>query len=160
MRFQQFDKGDAGPTKSSAEHAQAFPLCGRYLINWMNPTVLKTKVPQRWKIFCKWCGSEARAVEACTWGKGPLVEINSQVVGKANGRYKHGDTVYIHGKVANKYERGDGWIIWESTVFHEMIHWARYQDGLSDGDKEVGKEFEKEAYGEDISLQTKWRPGP
>jgi hypothetical protein len=94
----------------------------------MSPDVLKAKVPQRWQVFVKCCGSEARAVEACTWGKGPLVQINSKMVGRANGKYKGGvypEIVFIHGKVANAYESGDGWVIWESTVLHEMIHWAR-----------------------------------
>lgn len=157
MRFEQFNSGDAGPTASSQGHAQAFPLCGRYLINFMNPASLNASVPKRWQIFVKWCGSEARAIEACTWGKGPLVQINSRTVGRANGKYKHGDTVFVHGKVANKYENGDGWVIWESTVLHELIHWARYQERLADGNVEVGQEFEMEAYGEHIELTTKWQ---
>lgn len=163
MKFEQFNSGDAGPTASSQSHAQSFPLCGRYLINWMSPTVLKAKVPDRWSVFVKWCGSEARATEACTWGKGPLVQINSKMVGRANGKYRggvHPETVFIHGKIANAYESGDGWVIWESTVFHEMIHWARQKEGLKDNNIEPGEEFEMEAYGENISLQTKWRPGP
>jgi hypothetical protein len=160
MRFEQSNQDDAGPTKSSENHPKAFPLCGRYLMNWMTHGILKGRVPQRWRVFVKWCGSEARAIEACTWGRGPLVQINSREVGRANGRYRGGNTVFIHGKVANKYEAGDGWIIWEATVFHEMIHWARHQDGLKDGNLEVGQEFEKEAYGEAIELTTKWRPGP
>lgn len=161
MKFAQFNSGDAGPTASSQNHAQFFPLCGRYLMNWMSPQILKTKVPQRWRTFAKWCGSEARAVEACTWGTGPLVQINSSIVGRANGKFKGGDTVYVHGKVANKYENGDGWMIWESTVFHEMIHWARHRNKLKDPPNvEVGQAFETEAYGEHIELTTKWRPGP
>src|SRR5262245_48469879 len=155
MRFEQFSTGDAGPTASSARHAQAFPLCGRYLTNWMNPTVLRTKCPRRWWAFVKWCENEARAVEACTWGRGPLVQINSQKVGGHNGRFRGGDTVFIHGKVANKYEKGDGWIVWESTVLHEMVHWARFKEGLSDegltdGKDDVGDKFEMEAYGEKV----------
>jgi len=59
--------------------------------------------------------------------------------------------------VADKYESGDGWVIWESTVLHELIHWARFQDRLTDGDVEVGREFEKKAYGEHIELTTKWK---
>jgi hypothetical protein len=165
MRFNQFDRDDAGPTKSSEGHPKAFPYCGNYLINWMNPSILSQRVPHRWSVFVKWCGSSARAIEACTWGKGPLVEINSKRVGGNNGKYpaSPGDTVYIHGKVANKYEAGDGWIIWEATVLHELIHWARRQNKLEDpprGVKEVGQAFEKEAYGEYIELSTKWRPGP
>jgi hypothetical protein len=162
MRFAQLTTGDAGPTASSAKHAQAFPYCGDYLMNWMNPAVLRT-LSQRWQAFVKWCGSEARAVEACTWGQGPLVEINSSMVGRANGRFKGGafpNTVFIHGKIADAYESGDGWVIWESTVLHEMVHWARLKNGLADNGIEPGDKFELEAYGEAISLQTKWRRGP
>jgi hypothetical protein len=160
VRFEQFKSGDAGPTASSSSHAQAFPLCGRYLMNFLTPAALKAKVPKRWEVFVKWCGNEDRAVEACTWGKGALVQINSRMVGRANGRYKGEDTVFVHGKVANKYENGDGWVVWESTVLHELIHWARYQERLKDGDVEVGQEFEMEAYGEHIELTTKWKAGP
>ena len=42
-------------------------------------------------------------------GQGPLVQINIHMVGKANGRYKGGDIVYLHVKVANKLESGRGW---------------------------------------------------
>ena len=160
MRFMQSNGNDAGPTNSSASHAQKFPLCGRYLMLWLNPDTLKKRVPKRWEIFVKWCGSETRAIEACTWQKGPMVQINSQAVGRRNGRYRGGDTVFVHGKVADKYESGDGWLIWESTVLHELIHWARHQDHLKDGNLEVGQEFEKEAYGQAIELTTPWRAGP
>jgi hypothetical protein len=160
MKFGQFSSDDAGPTKSSEQHAKAFPLCGRYLMTWMNPGILKQKVPKTWNAFVKWCASEDVATEACTWGSGPLVQINSQAVGHANGRFTGGDIVFIHGKVANSYEKGDGWMVWESTVLHEMIHWARRKQKLDNppGVAEVGKEFEKEAYGGDVSLGM-WRPG-
>lgn len=110
MKFEQFDSGDAGPTESSKDHAQKFPNCGQYLKYWLSPQTLKTKVPDRWKIFVKWCGDEVWATEACAWGKGPLVQINSARVGRAMGRTT-GDTAatvacFIHGKVANKYEIG------------------------------------------------------
>ncbi len=115
MRFEQFDSGDAGPTKSSADHASKFPNCGNYLKNWLNPQTMKTKVPDRWKIFVKWCGNEVWATEACTWGKGPLVQINSARVGRNMGRTTGDDAehviCFIHGKTANAYEQGDGWII-------------------------------------------------
>jgi hypothetical protein len=159
MKFGQFNSDDAGPTKSSEDHVKAFPLCGRYLMIWMNPTTLKQKVPKRWDAFVKWCGDEAIATEACTWGSGPLIQINSSAVRHANGRFTGGDIVFVHGKVANGYEAGDGWLAWESTVLHEMVHWARYKRKLKDGNIEPGKEFEKEAYGQDISLGM-WQPGP
>jgi hypothetical protein len=159
MRFEQFRTGDAGPTASSAGHAQSFEQCGSYLVHWMNPKTLKDTASKKWGVFVKWCGSEARAVEACTWGRGPLVQINSHMVGRANGKFKGGDIVYIHGKVANKLESGRGWHAWESTVLHELIHWARYKERLNDGDVEVGQEFEQEAYGQHIELTTVWFQG-
>ena len=169
MKFDQFDKADAGPTSSSAQHAQAFPLCGQYLRIWLTPAALVNVMTfdtsgartstSRWATFVKYCESEDLARTACTWGFGPRVEINSREVGHANGRYKGGDVVFIHGKVANAYERGTGWLIWESTVLHEMVHWARFKNHLRDP-KEMGAEFENEAYGDNISLQTPFRAGP
>lgn len=171
MRFEQFDSGDAGPTASSANHASKFPYCGNYLKNFLDPQSMKKQAPKTWKAFLKWCGNEVWATEACTWGKGPLVQINSAKVGRAMGRTTNRDggevVCFIHGKVANKYEQGDGWIIWESTVLHELIHWARWKGKLSadltdgNGDViEVGKAFETEAYGADVTLQTPWRARP
>jgi hypothetical protein len=136
---------------------------------WLSPKTLQDKVPDRWKVFVKYCGSEAMAVEACTWGRGPLVQINSKKVGHAMGRTTIGETgngseniCFIHAQVANAYEKGDGWIIWESTVLHEMVHWACYKSNLSQGpdDNDVGKQFEAEAYGADVTMKTPFRPGP
>ncbi|ACK50677.1 hypothetical protein Msil_1731 [Methylocella silvestris BL2] len=171
MIFEQFESGDAGPTASSADHASKFPCCGQYLKYWLSPQTMKAKTPDRWKIFVKWCGNnEVWATEACAWGKGPLVQINSAKVGHAMGRTTGDDNgqvvCFIHGKVANKYEQGNGWIIWESTVLHELIHWTRWKQKLSDPTDdagnaiEVGKAFEAEAYGADVTLQTPWRAGP
>jgi Metallopeptidase toxin 3 len=67
---------------------------------------------------------------------------------------------FIHGKVANKYEEGNVAIVRKSTVLHELVHWSRCKQKLFDpndqnGAKiEVGKAFENEAYGGDVSLQT------
>jgi hypothetical protein len=73
-------------------------------------------------------------------------------------------TVFIHGKVADKYESGGGgWIIWEATVLHEMVHWARFQEKLPAGPhgrNDLGQRFEYDAYGEYIELTTPWRRGP
>ncbi len=99
-----------------------------------------------------------------------MVQINSARVGRAMGRTT-GDDVehvmcFIHGKVANAYEQGNGWIIWELTVLHELVHWARWKQKLADPTDEsgaaieVGKAFETEAYGADVTLQTPWRAGP
>ena len=170
MQFEQFDSGDAGPTASSKDHASKFPACGNYLKNAMNPQKLKTDKPKVWAAFVKWCGNEVWATTACTWGKGPMVQINSARVGRANGRTT-GDDVehvmcFIHGKVANKYEQGNVAIVWESTVLHELVHWTRWKQKLVDpsdesGAKiEVGKAFENEAYGGDVSLQTPSPPKP
>jgi len=172
MKFEQFDKDDAEPGKWDADHpdrATSFPTCGRYLQYWLSPTTLQQKVPDRWKIFVKWCGSEAMAIEACTWNRGPLIQINSKRVGHAIGKTGNaasgqgGDIIcFIHAQVANAYEKGDGWIIWESTVLHEMVHWARYKNNLPQGpdENDVGKQFEAEAYGADVTVNTPWRKGP
>jgi hypothetical protein len=169
MKFDQFDKEDAGPTPSSAHHAKAFPLCGQYLKIWLDPPRLaKTKAfdtsgartsTNRWEIFVKYCGSEQTAKLACTWNLGPLVQINSQETGHANGHYKGGDVVFIHGKVANAYEQGPGWLVWEATVLHELVHWARFKNHLKEP-KEMGAAFEEETYGVNVNLQTPWRAGP
>jgi hypothetical protein len=164
MRFEQFDSDDAGPTASSQNHAKKFPYCGRYMMYWLSPKVMKDKNPKTWNAFVKWCGNEVWAVEACAWNKGPLVQINSARVGHAMGRTTAGDNgevvCHIHGKAANAYEQGTGWIIWESTVLHELVHWARFKQNIPDDPSvEPGKAFEVDAYGQDVDLKTPWRRG-
>jgi len=147
---------------------QDWPYCGRYLINWLDPDVLKKKVPKTWNAFVRWCGDEQTAKTACTWSKGPLVEINNEWMDKntrptANGATPLGTNMcYIREEVASKYERGTGWIVWESTVLHELVHWARHAKGLSrhPNGLEPGREFEIEAYGHDIDRGEPWRAGP
>jgi hypothetical protein len=72
MRFEQTNSGDAGPTASSRRHAQTFPLCGRYLINFMNPEALKGVAPKRWESFVKWCGSERPSYRGMYMGQGAI----------------------------------------------------------------------------------------
>jgi Metallopeptidase toxin 3 len=92
---------------------------------------------------------------------GPLVKINSKMTGRANGHFIGGDVVFIHGKVANAYEQGDGWLVWEATVLHELVHWARFKNHLPDPKKpDIAAKFEEETYGVNVNLETPWRKGP
>ncbi len=51
-------------------------------------------------------------------------------------------------------------------MLHELGHGCRWKQKLSDPTDsdgnavEVGKAFETEAYGADVTLQTPWRAGP
>ncbi|HET6518483.1 MAG TPA: hypothetical protein VFG47_01520 [Geminicoccaceae bacterium] len=139
---------------------KTYPLCGRYLRIWMNPDVLQKKYPTVWQAFVELTEDKPLASEALTHGRGPLVRIVS-VPGTANGQHTPGvDEVRIDPLVADQYEKGrdpkfkdPGWMVWESTVLHEIVHWARYKGKKSKrlaGDLEAGEEFEKRAYGKNI----------
>lgn len=133
-----------------------FPYCGRYLFNWINAAVLKKSYPKVWEAFVEVCEDETLAEDALKRGNDPLVTIKDLGCAK-NGVYRgrsggSKDTVFINVPVANKYEKGTGWLVWESTVLHEIVHFARFTGGkgsLFNG-KEAGKEFEKKAYGKDV----------
>jgi Metallopeptidase toxin 3 len=129
-----------------------------FLRNWLS--LIEMLNEPVWNAFKQVCGNEALARRAITWGRSPTVKIGGVEAG-TNGKYrgraggpKH--TVFINTRVAEVYEnretirRAD---ILESTVLHEMVHWARYVGGLPRlyNGNEAGKEFEKLAYGSDIS---------
>jgi len=139
-----------------------YKACHAYLINWMTSAVLQQNA-KLWQALITVIGNEDFAKEACTWGKGPLVEINStKVPAGKNGNYpRQGDTIFIHSHVAIDYEEGRGWMNWEATVLHEMCHWARRKRGLvksTDQDtingKEAGQYFEELAYGCNVHTGT------
>ena len=141
------------------EQSDKFPLCGRYLINWMNPQILQQKCPQVWNAFVRVTEDATLATEALTHGRGPLVRIVT-IPGTANGQHTPGvDEVKIDPLVANQYETGrdpkfkePGWMVWESTVLHEIVHWARFKGKKPRAfqGNEAGEEFEKLAYGKNI----------
>jgi hypothetical protein len=103
------------------------------------------------------CEDEALAGQALTPGRNPLVHIGG-VECAVNGEYRGRsggprNTVFINTRVAEEYEIFGRWDIFESTVLHEMVHWARFVGGRAsqyDG-QEAGKVFEVRAYGRDIS---------
>jgi hypothetical protein len=133
--------------------------CYKYFLYWMKHETLKEKYPRVWNAFVEHCDSETLAKQACTWGENPLVHIGGVECG-VNGEYRgrsgnagDRDTVYINTEVAKKYQNGGGWLIFESTVLHEMVHWARFIGGKSRlfNGQEAGKAFEIKAYGRDIN---------
>ncbi len=135
--------------------AQQYGSCDSYL-----RTVISTYsgvCNQVSDAFREICEDEAFAEQALTPGRGPLVHIGGVGCG-TNGEYRGRsggprDTVYINTRVADEYEIGGRWDIFESTVLHEMVHWARFRGGhpsLFNGE-EAGKVFETRAYGRDIS---------
>ena len=103
------------------------------------------------------CENDGLAEQALTPGRGPVVHVGDVGCG-TNGQYRGRsggprDIVYINTRVADEYEIGGRWDIFESTVLHEMVHWARFRAGHPSrfNGNEAGKEFETRAYGRDIS---------
>jgi len=92
--------------------------------------------------------SEDRAMKHAP-GQGAIVPINSRTVGRLTESTNTGDTVFIHGKVANKYENGEAGHL-GSTVLHELIHWPGTNKAFG-WKRRVGQEFEMEAYGDTSS---------
>jgi hypothetical protein len=146
---------------------KTFPYCGRYLVNWMNAQILQQRYQRVWKAFVDHIEDAAWATEALTFGKGPLVRIVT-IAGTANGQHTPGvEEVKIDPLVANEYEVGrnprfqePGWLVWESTVLHELVHWGRHKAKKSRtlNGKEAGEEFEIQAYGKNIHCGCKVTP--
>ena len=131
-----------------------------------------------WNAFLEWSElSERLARMALMRDTGPYVGVTS--VGSFNGVFRP-DTprvVFLHVKVARLFEtrvRGSRLLV-ESTLLHELVRWGNYVGKYSldsrelhnkqraDGKKrggyakaggelrEVGKQFERQAYGRDVN---------
>ena len=125
------------------------------------PMALQTAMLHRpiWSAFVTHSGMGAGAARnALKPGKNPV--LNFRAMPGRNGEYDITDpnTVWIAKEICEKYEtdpraaadiRMDQLI--QATIMHEICHWS---DWLLDKEKsahEVGKAFEKAAYGRDIS---------
>jgi hypothetical protein len=59
----------------------------------------------------------------------------------------------VNTEIADAWEHGTGWMVLESTLLHESVHWVRYNAVGSgkyqwaDDGREVGVVFEQAAYG-------------
>jgi hypothetical protein len=145
-----------------------FPYCDHYLQHFLAPDMLKQR-QQVWDAFRFLCESDSLATEGVTYGKGPLVVIGCAPPGRQGRYWARQKTVFIHPKVALLYEKHThrqprvwerakekfhwfDWMPWESTVLHEIVHWARDVGGKPEkfNDLEAGDEFEKRAYGRTI----------
>ncbi|NQT40018.1 MAG: hypothetical protein HQ581_21170 [Planctomycetes bacterium] len=135
--------------------ATAYTACDRYIRTII--TAYGSVCNRVSDAFREHCGSESRAEQALTLGRYPLIHIGNVPCG-INGRYRGRSggprhTVYINTNVADEYEIGGRILIFESTVLHEMVHWARFVSRSSRriNGQEAGKAFEIAAYGRDIS---------
>jgi RHS repeat-associated protein len=70
------------------------------------------------------------------------------------------DVVNAFANASNRLDKQAGEVLLESTVYHEGVHYGRNKTGISvqisdsvGNNLEAGKEFEKKAYGMDISRQ-------
>lgn len=121
------------------------------------------KVPRNGKVFrvfIKWSelsSSKARSIlTQCT--EAPIIDF--KIMPGANGQFNgsvDAARVYLAKSICDKYEgsstdRADPrmHLLVESTLLHEMVHWGDHIDGV-DQEPEEGKEFEREAYGKDIT---------
>jgi hypothetical protein len=131
-----------------------YPRCDAYL--GATIALLDRQYSRVWRAFYQVCESETLARQAISYGRDPLVHVGGVPDGK-NGRYRGRSggprhTVFIHPRVALAYEEDNDRLLWESTVLHEMVHWARFIGGKSrlyEG-REAGVAFETLAYGYDI----------
>lgn len=66
------------------------------------------------------------------------------------------NAIYLCSDIATKCEQSEFrddprfWPVVESTILHELVHWADFRDGTLEGAIELGKQFEICAYGQDI----------
>jgi hypothetical protein len=139
--------------------APAFKESYPSLAKWIEENLLARVLskPRVLKAFIKY--SELSAWHAL-WAVsvGPVPVIHARVMPGANGEFEGGaapDNVYLSTEICERFEKKDSkearmHLLIESTLLHEMVHWGDWKDGVDQADEE-GKNFEKEAYGQDIN---------
>ena len=133
--------------------------------NWLYTELPQVRNKRKvWKAFLKWSGLGTSA--DLYLGSGSMPEIRVEPLIDAQGMYssKFKNTIFIDSFVVAYFEanssRDDAKMLVESTVLHEMCHWAVssgvisvLKDDYGKGNAERGKHFEMEAYKGDVSLK-------
>jgi Metallopeptidase toxin 3 len=141
--------------KVSASLIECYPNMALWITNKFPEVRKNTKV---FKAFQKYSELKEDAERAIRDGTLPTVEWRR--LGAENGQYDHKkypDTVFIAMAICEKFEKSEADAkdprmhrLIESTLLHEIVHWGDWKDGKLSPYAEAGKEFEKEAYGEDV----------
>lgn len=143
-----------------------------------------TSKPRVWRAFLKWSQLPERlALAAVSPGRGPIVGITAAENVNGVFRPKTPRVVFLHARVASAFQRNlrGSRLLVESTLLHELVHWGNYisqyaldsrklqsrqgSDGRRRGGytnvggslREVGKQFERQAYGRDVNFRNMTR---
>jgi hypothetical protein len=126
------------------------------LAMWICNNIPKvTEKPKVFSAFQKYAGSKP-AAQAIRHKTDPQIEY--RIIPADNGQFmtKYPDTVFIAKDICDRFEGSDEdakdprmHLLLESSLLHEMVHWADWLDRKFAND-EIGKAFEKEAYGKDV----------
>jgi hypothetical protein len=136
---------------------QAYPNLTQFIFERLAQVPSNGRV---FRAFVKWSelsSTTARSIlTQCT--ESPIIDFKEMPT--SNGRFNgsvDADRIYLAKAICDKYkgsarDRADPrmHLLIESTLLHEMVHWGDWKDGV-DQEPEEGKEFEREAYGRDIS---------
>jgi hypothetical protein len=164
--------------------------CRNYITVFLSdPVKFEMKYPLVWDAFIAACTAELSPSQAATvrsklakdvftLGAGPLVTVSSKleknecgVFRAASPFFDYSYAIFISDKVADAYEYGTGWKVFEGLLLHESVHWVRYQAGATNpamprpgapshgfiAAGEVGDVFERAAYGFGICLEKNGR---
>lgn len=131
------------------------------LTDWIYDNL--AKVPQKKKVFeafVKYSEQTSGAMQTMLTTCSPTPVIDFKHMPGSNGQFsgsRDANRVYLALSICEKFEksakdRTDArmHLLLESTLLHELVHWGDWKDG-KDQAKEEGKEFEKAAYGKDIT---------
>jgi hypothetical protein len=163
------------------EMIKKYPLCAGFIRKFLsNPNFFKSKYPKIWNAFIYACTidlttaegqlAEQYAEQALTFGREPWVQLNDSkkecglfFPGLPSFGYGLQDIIHISYECADAYENGVGWQVFEGSVLHELVHWARFMAAgsayfIMSSQGEVGEVFQFRAYGR-YSLCVRERDG-
>jgi hypothetical protein len=139
-----------------------YPNFGKWLKSEFPKVTANKKV---WEAFRKWSGlgSEAKTYV----GYGAMPEIRAETMTRGNGKFSpsKGDVIFLDTWALAYFEANypsnpkDATRLVESTILHEMCHWAvrcgvlpLKKDDYGAKNVERGKHFERDAYDGDVNL--------
>lgn len=130
---------------------KTYPLIAGWICNRLPNVKKNTKV---FKAFQRYAGFDEKVAErALVHGNLPNIEYRN--IPTANGEFnpKYPDTVFLAMAVCKRFvdfsDDSRMHVLVESTLLHEMVHWGNAIAKRTEP-QEMGKAFEREAYGQDI----------
>lgn len=138
----------------SSSLVKAYPQISIWICDNLPKVREKTKIFRAFQKYARL--NETVAERAIKHGTLPNIDWRYMPADNGNFDKRYPTFVFISQTICEKFRDANATdqsamaTLIESTILHEMVHWGNSLDGQQNSHNEMGKAFEREAYGKDV----------